>query len=66
MRLPKNLEGIFVAAAFVCTFATYATAEVPAVRNAIASAHVAMDDGKVQTVVVKAKRMTDAEKAAAV
>jgi hypothetical protein len=66
MRLPRNLEALFVAAAFVGTFAAYATAEVPVVRNALASASSVMNDGKVQTVVVKAKRMTAAEKAAAV
>ena len=65
LKVRKNLEAVFLIAAFVGTFGAYATAEVPAVRNALAKATVAMDDGQVHTVVVKAKRMTAAEKAAA-
>jgi len=65
MKVRKNLEAVFLAAAFITTFAAYATAEIPAVRNAVAGAKVAANDGKMQTVVVKAKRMTAAEKLAA-
>ncbi|QYF93711.1 hypothetical protein KY495_00260 [Massilia sp. PAMC28688] len=65
MKAPKNLEGIFVAAAFLSTFAAYATAEVPVVEIAAPAAYVSVvDQAPVQTVEVKAKRLTAAEKAA--
>jgi hypothetical protein len=65
MKVRKNLEAVFLVAAFVSTFAVYATAEVPVVRAAVATASQAVHDGNMQTVVVKAKRMTAAEKLAA-
>ena len=61
MKVRKNLEAVFIAAAFVTTFAAYATAQVPAVR---AAAPAAAADTKMAVVVVKAKRLTAAEKAA--
>jgi hypothetical protein len=65
MKAPKNLEGIFVAAAFFSTFAAYATADVPVVEVAAPSAYVGVvQEAPVQTVEVKAKRLTAAEKAA--
>ncbi|MES2902042.1 MAG: hypothetical protein V4723_20110 [Pseudomonadota bacterium] len=64
MKVRKNLEAVFLAAAFVTTFAAYATAEVPAHRaNAPVAANVA-GDSNMQVVVVKAKRLTATEKAA--
>jgi hypothetical protein len=60
MKVRKNLEAVFLAAAFVSTFAAYATAQVPAVRTA----SNATADTKMAVVVVKAKRLTAAEKAA--
>jgi hypothetical protein len=60
MKVRKNLEAVFLAAAFVSTFAAYATAQVPLVRTA----SNATADTKMAVVVVKAKRLTAAEKAA--
>jgi hypothetical protein len=60
MKVRKNLEAVFLAAAFVSTFAAYATAQVPVVRTA----SNATADTKMAVVVVKAKRLTAAEKAA--
>ena len=60
MKVRKNLEAVFLAAAFVSTFAAYATAQVPVVR----AASSATADTKMAVVVVKAKRLTAAEKAA--
>jgi len=59
MKVRKNLEAVFLAAAFVTTFAAYATAHVPAAPVVSAAA-----DTKVAVVVIKAKRLTAAEKAA--
>ncbi len=60
MKVRKNLEAVFLAAACIGTFATYATAEVPSARASVA----ATADSKMQVVVIKAKRLTAAEKAA--
>jgi hypothetical protein len=60
MKVRKNLEAVFLAAAFVTTFAAYATAEVPVLRTEAS----AVADTKMAVVVVKAKRLTAAEKAA--
>jgi hypothetical protein len=60
VKVRKNLEAVFIAAAFVTTFAAYATAQVPVVRTAPG----ATADAKVPVVVVKAKRLSAAEKAA--
>lgn len=65
MKAPKNVEGIFVAAAILSTFAAYATAEVPVVQVAASTYATAAHDNKVQVVEVKAKRLTALEKAAA-
>jgi hypothetical protein len=65
MKVRKNLEAVFLAAAVLTTFAAYATAEVPVARVAPAKAIVtAAVDSNVAVVVVKAKRLTAAEKAA--
>jgi len=61
VKVRKNLEAVFIAAAFVTTFAAYAGAHVPAARPVAAAAAA---DTKMAVVVVKAKRLTAAEKAA--
>ena len=68
MKAPKNLEGIFVVASVLCGFAAFATADAPVSRVAPA-AHVAVSAAPVliadtSVVIVKAKRLTAAEKAA--
>ena len=65
MKAPKNFEGIFVAAALITTLAAYATAKEPvsyAAAPAVAAATA--EAGAMAVVVVKAKRLTAAEKAA--
>ena len=64
MKVRKNLEAVFLAAAFVTTFAAYATAQVPANRASAPVAASAVADSKMQVVEIKAKRLTAAEKAA--
>ncbi|UUZ49529.1 hypothetical protein LP420_04365 [Massilia sp. B-10] len=64
MNILKNFEAVFIAATVVTTFAAYATAHVPEVRSAQASPAAVVADGKMSTVVVKAKRLTAAQKAA--
>lgn len=66
MKVRKNLEAVFVAAAILGTFASYATAQTPAVTvitSAEAAEQVFMDT-KVAVVEVKARRLTAAEKVA--
>ncbi|MES2321965.1 MAG: hypothetical protein V4633_06870 [Pseudomonadota bacterium] len=60
MKVRKNLEAVFIAAAFVTTFAAYASAHVPVAQPVAVAAPA---DTKM-AVVVKAKRLTAAEKAA--
>jgi len=65
MKIRKNLEAVFIAAAVATTFAAYATADAPAPRIASpAVVQAATSDVPVQVIVVKAKRLTAAEKAA--
>jgi hypothetical protein len=65
MKAPKNFEAVFLAAAVLCTFTAYATAEVPAALVAAPAAKVTVvADNASHVVVVKAKRLTAAEKAA--
>ena len=64
MKLRKNLEAVFLVAAVMATFASYATADVPARRAAapaVVSAPVA--DSAMQVVVIKGHRLSAAEKA---
>lgn len=63
MKVRKNIEGVFLAVAVMTTWAAYATAEVPHVvpPAKVQASNVA--DANMQVVVVKAKRMTAAEKA---
>ena len=68
MKVAKNMEAVFIAASVLCSVAAYATAAVPAARLApatpvaVLAAPVALSDANV--VIVKAKRLTAAEKAA--
>jgi hypothetical protein len=67
MKAIKNLEALFLVAAATATFATYAVAEVPHrvfVKAPVVAVKAADVSGPVQVVVVKAKRLTAAEKAA--
>jgi hypothetical protein len=64
MKLRKNIEGVFIAAAVVATFASIATAQSPQVRVTEAPVIIAANDASIPTVVVTAKRLTAAEKAA--
>ncbi|NHZ34255.1 hypothetical protein [Massilia rubra] len=64
MKVRKNLEAVFLAATVMVTFAAYATADVP-VRATAAPAHAAaVADSTMTVVVVSAKRLSAAEKAA--
>jgi hypothetical protein len=64
MKLRKNLEAVFLVAAVVTNFASYAvaSAQAPAVVRAAPAA--AVIDQKVPVVVVRAHRLSAAEKAA--
>ena len=64
MNLRKNFEGVFIAAAVVATFASLATAQSPKARVNEAPVIIAAADASMPTVVVTAKRLTAAEKAA--
>jgi len=65
MKFRKNLEGVFVVAAALATVASYATANVRAIEMPATSyAAAAVADSKMHVVVVKAPRLTAAEKAA--
>ena len=60
----KNFEAVFLAAAVMTTFAAFATAEVPTPRSIKPVVSVQAPDAPMQVVVIKAKRLTPAEKAA--
>ena len=65
MKIGKNFEAVFIAAAVVTTFAAYATADAPAARTASpVAAQAAASANQMQVVVIKAKRLSAAEKAA--
>ena len=63
MNIRKNAEAVFLAATVLCTFAAYATAEVPHYRAATAVQVASVSDANMQVVVIKGKRLTAAEKA---
>jgi len=63
MNVLKNMEAIFVVAAALATVTSIATA-TPPVLYVAADPVVAKVDNTVPSVVVKAKRLTPAEKAA--
>lgn len=60
----KNFEAVFLAAIVMTTFAAMATAEVPATRYAKPAISAPASDSAMQIVVIKAKRLSAAEKAA--
>ena len=60
----KNFEAVFLAAAVMTTFAAFATAEVPVVRSTKPAISAQAPESTMQVVVIKAKRLTAAEKAA--
>jgi hypothetical protein len=65
MKVRKNLEAVFLVAAVVATFATYASADAP-VQRVVAPAAVkaaAAEQPAMQVVVIKGKRLSAAEKA---
>ncbi len=65
MKARKNVEAVFLAIAVMSTFAVYATAKVDAPRETgPAAAKPFVADNYMQVVVIKAKRLTAAEKAA--
>ncbi|WP_107870649.1 hypothetical protein [Pseudoduganella sp. UC29_71] len=65
MNVLKNMEVIFAAAASLALVTTYATASAPVIEvPAAAVATVAAAPAKMPVVVVAAKRLTAAEKAA--
>jgi hypothetical protein len=66
MKRIRNFEALFLAAAAMATFATYATAAMP-VRAALApatSSYAADSVPAMQVVVIKGQRLTPAQKAA--
>jgi hypothetical protein len=67
MKVRKNIEAVFLAAAVLATFATYASARVPAQTIAAPTAvkAVAVEQG-MQVVVIKGHRLSAAEKAKSV
>jgi hypothetical protein len=65
MKSRKNVEAVFLAIAVMSAFAVYATAKVDAPRETgPAAAKPFVADNYMQVVVIKAKRLTAAEKAA--
>jgi hypothetical protein len=64
MKAPKNFEAVFLAASVLLTFTAYATAEVPVVRAPATVQTSVAADHTTQVVMVKAKRLSAAEKAA--
>ena len=64
MKVLKNFEAAFVAAAVVATFASYATARESAyVAPAPVAAIAVTADAPMQVVVIKGRRLSAAEKA---
>jgi hypothetical protein len=65
MKIRKNVEAVFLVAAVVFNFASYAAAKVPAVRAVKpVQASVVAADKNMQVVVIKGHRLSAAEKAA--
>jgi hypothetical protein len=65
MNIRKNIEAVFVAAAMLGVFASYATAKPPVVQLAKAApARAVAADAKMQVVVITGRRLSAAEKAA--
>jgi hypothetical protein len=64
MKLRKNLEAVFLVAAVVTNFASYAVASAQAAEAVRAAPAAVAVNQKMPVVVVKAHRLTAAEKAA--
>lgn len=64
MKAPKNFEALFLAAAVLLNMTAFATAEEPVVQVAAKAYTSVAADGTTPVVMVKAKRLTAAEKAA--
>jgi Flp pilus assembly protein CpaB len=64
MNIAKNMEAIFVAALIVAGVTSYATAAVPTFHAARSTVDAVADAGAMPTVVVTAKRLSAAQKAA--
>ena len=67
MKVRKNIEAVFLAAAVLATFATYASARVPAqtIATPVVAKAVTVQPG-MQVVVIKGQRLSAAEKAKSV
>ena len=64
MKIMKNFEAAFIAAAVVATFASYATAHESAQAAAAPVAAIAVDAAApMQVVIIKGHRLSAAEKA---
>ncbi len=64
MKVMKNFEAAFVAAAVLATFASYATANESArIATAPVAAYTVTVDTPMQVVVIKGQRLTAAQKA---
>lgn len=64
MKAPRNFEALFLAAAVLLNMTAFATAEEPVVHVAAKTYATVAADGTTPVVMVKAKRLTAAEKAA--
>jgi len=64
MNIAKNMEAIFLAAVTLAGATTLATAAVPAVKHTVTAAVTTASAGKMPVVVITAKRLSAAEKAA--
>jgi hypothetical protein len=64
MKVRKNIEAVFLAAAVLATFVTYASADVPSQRIAApVAAKAVVSEQPMQVVVIKGQRLSAAEKA---
>ena len=63
MNIVKNMEAFFIAAIAVTAFTAYATADVAVPSKPLADQISNLEDGRIATVVVTAKRLSSAEKA---
>ncbi len=64
MKVHKNFEAVFLAAAVMANFTAFAIAEVPDAPVKPVPAQLVTVDGNMHVVVVKGKRLTAEEKAA--
>lgn len=64
MEIRKNFEAVFLAAAVLGLFGSWATSERPVINPVSQPAASAMLDSSMQVVIIKGKRLSAAEKAA--